>query len=97
MVKDTKVVAYTTTIAMIVSVLAVLIGSGIGWGILQTRVSSLEARADVITTGVEQFRMVKIDKEVYYKDMEGIHQSLRVISEDVKIILRRPQNQSSIK
>ena len=87
MTKDNKVVALSTTVAMTMSVLAVLIGSGIGWGILQTKVSSLEARAETVRTKVAVCNEKKLDKTVYYKDNSRLHDDIKDIRADLKQLL----------
>jgi len=85
---ETKVTALVTTGAMIISVLTILIGFGIGWGILQTKISTLEARADVIGMDLGSCQSTKLEKEVYYKDQERLYSSLREMREDIKEILK---------
>lgn len=88
MTKENKIVALSTTVAMTLSVLAVLVGSGIGWGMLQTKVSTLEARASAINSQVLEYHSRQLDKELYYKDMERMHQDIKEIRADLKTLIR---------
>ena len=89
MVKQNKVVAMATTAAMTISVLAVLIGSGIGWGILQTRITALEARADILSEESNTCHIMKLEKEVYYKDQERFYLEVKELRSDLKELLKQ--------
>ena len=86
--KENKVVAMVTTAAMTISVLSVLVGSGIGWGILQTRITALEARADTLKEDNYLCTTQKLSKEVYYKDQERLTSDMSEIKDDIKLILQ---------
>jgi len=85
--QENKIAALSTTIAMTVSVLAVLIGSGIGWGMIQVRVEGLEAKAATLRAEMIDYTSKKVNKETYYKDIEQIHIDLREIQRDIKAIM----------
>ncbi len=85
--KDKRVVTYATAIAMAFSVLAVLIGSGIGWGVMVHKVSSLEARATIFHNDIHSNTSLKLDKESYYRDISLMHDNIKVIRSDVKSLL----------
>jgi len=83
MTTESKVAGIVTTVSGSIAVLAILVGSGIGWGVIQTRVTALEARAAIM----DQTDQLKIDKEYYYQDQKDIKEDLRTIKQDVKTIL----------
>lgn len=91
MSKENKVVVMATTAAMTISVLAVLIGSGIGWGVLQTKVVALEARAATHQTRIAVFSKAKLDKDLYYKDVDRMVKNLDEMKSDLKLLLRRSE------
>jgi len=86
--QQNKVVALATTVAMTISVLAILIGSGIGWGVLQTRITSLEARAGTLHSDITLCQTKKLEKEIYYKDLEHLHIDMKEMRMDIKEILK---------
>ena len=82
-----KTAVWVTIVGILITVITLLLTSGMEIGSFQSKITHLEARASVLENRVER----KLDQDQFYRQNLEIKDDLKTIKQDIKSLLRRAQ------
>ncbi len=75
------------TIAAIIGIVTTVIGVGVGWGVVQSRLRNIEARLTVIEQDLELFQETYVSYKYLDAVVPPLRNALEEIQRDIKKIL----------
>jgi flagellar capping protein FliD len=86
MAKENDLQSVVSIIGTVVSVIVVLLGTAAGWGMLKSRISSLERTTIRLDKEIEDLEDSKIDKEDHLYIIQEMKSNYKEIKKDLRAI-----------